>query len=248
MKGRNHVLISWATILPVLYPIILIYPIETILVLVTLTLGCLTPDIDIKNSTLFNGGRSLRDGVTEPFYLVFGPLLFPFAVFVRYLVAKPGQLIVGVTTRNEINTGHRGFTHTIPGLASIVSILGLYFSLVLLYLNITELRLLLVGLVGFALGYFLHLIQDSITKSGILWIHPFSNVKLKGNLRTGKSKFKIGVTQILLSSALVASILLIHIFDFSEIKGSLISAAVVIGIWSGLSATIFGLEIEKDAQ
>lgn len=247
MKGRNHVLITWGVVLPVLYPIISIYPVETVLAFITLTLGCLTPDIDIKTSTLFKGGKSLQNGVTEPFYVLFGSFLFPFALFMRYLVAKPGQLLVGVTTENELNTGHRGFTHTLPGLVSVITILGFYASVLLLYLNIYEFQFLFVGLIGFTFGYILHLLQDSLTKSGILWIHPFSEIKLRGSLKTGKSKFKIGITQILLSFALVSSILLTHSFGFSKIQGSLVSGSIVFGIWVGLSVTIFGLRIERDS-
>ena len=53
---------------------------------------------------------------------------------------------------------HRGITHTIIGLVLFTLIFHFMFG------NFT---------VGFALGYALHLILDSVTPMGIMWLYPF---------------------------------------------------------------------------
>ncbi len=69
--------------------------------------------------------------------------------------------------------GHRGITHSLMGL--------LFISLVTLLLtNIVGINVLF-G-VYFVLGYALHLLEDSFSKSGIAWLQPFKKKKYKSGL------------------------------------------------------------------
>lgn len=68
---------------------------------------------------------------------------------------------------------HRGFFHSFLFLP--------FFALVLYYFNKSNYALPLM------IGYSSHLISDSITKEGIMPLHPLTKFRLKGFISTGKS-------------------------------------------------------------
>ncbi len=78
---------------------------------------------------------------------------------------------------------HRGIFH------SIFPILMLY--LVFLYHGLVE------AAVAMAVGYFGHLLIDGLTLNGINFLHPVSNFRIKGFIRTG-SLFEKGFLILLL--------------------------------------------------
>lgn len=64
--------------------------------------------------------------------------------------------------------GHRGITHSLPGLTLVLLTLVLMVSI--LDFNAST-------AVYFILGYALHLVEDSFSKSGIKWLTPFSDTQ-----------------------------------------------------------------------
>ena len=70
----------------------------------------------------------------------------------------------------QFTVGHRGIFHS------------LLFGLITAYLLISLDRS---GALGFLIGYFSHLLLDSATPAGIMWLFPVSVRKVRGPVKTG---------------------------------------------------------------
>jgi inner membrane protein len=70
----------------------------------------------------------------------------------------------------QLFTKHRGIIHSFPFAAVLAIIINKYNQ---------ELSL------AFLIGYLSHLIGDSLTLSGINFLHPFSRLKVQGFIQTG---------------------------------------------------------------
>ena len=68
----------------------------------------------------------------------------------------------------------------------MTSITGLYLIPVLFILDLFYPIYILAFLFAYMIGAFLHMLEDSCTKTGIAWNSPFSDTKLKGEISTGK--------------------------------------------------------------
>ncbi|MGG4263753.1 metal-dependent hydrolase [Peribacillus simplex] len=102
--------------------------------------------------------------------------------------------------------GHRGITH------SLVGILVVFLTIVLM-IGLTDFKAIL-GLY-FILGYILHIVEDSFSKSGVKWLTPLSDQSFQSGMgvvwyRTGS----IVENFIFLGSVLIL-ILQIKTLDFS---------------------------------
>lgn len=116
------------------------------------------------------------------FYFLFMALGVPFTLKADIVATVVGALIPDIDhTKSFISranllflgaskaisqTGHRGITHSMVGLA-VFSILA---SLVVFYYNLDSLVIF-----AFMLGYFSHLAADSLNPSGVRWLQPFNN-------------------------------------------------------------------------
>lgn len=85
---------------------------------------------------------------------------------------------IGVRTRGVSDLikgifGHRGLTHSISGLF-------LVFLTMVLLVSIIEFPSVIA--IYFVLGYLLHLIEDSFSKSGIKWFLPFTDKSYQSGL------------------------------------------------------------------
>ena len=65
----------------------------------------------------------------------------------------------------KANSGHRGITHSLLALAIVAA---------LLYVAHRAVGVSFAWAAFLALGYFLHLLEDSFSKAGIAWLQPFS--------------------------------------------------------------------------
>lgn len=91
--------------------------------------------------------------------------------------SKAGNIIWPISGLLNKTFGHRGFIHT-PLNGAIMS-LAVY--------ALTNLVFLGFGIqiaTGFALGFFLHLLQDTVTRGGIMWLWP---LKIKIHLTNIRS-------------------------------------------------------------
>lgn len=76
-----------------------------------------------------------------------------------------GKRAKGISIPAKLLFGHRGAIHSLPGMGIIALVAWIIFSAL--------------GWPGilvqyFSLGFFLHLLEDSFSKSGIAWLQPFS--------------------------------------------------------------------------
>lgn len=69
--------------------------------------------------------------------------------------------------------GHRGITHSLPGLT-------LAFVTLVLMVSIIDFNPTIA--IYFILGFALHLIEDSFSKSGIKWLTPFSDIQFHSGM------------------------------------------------------------------
>ena len=75
--------------------------------------------------------------------------------------------------------GHRGFVHSPCNLICIASIVGVLLSI---FGQTSYLPILL----GFAIGFMLHLLLDAITKGGVPFLYPFSRKRFNfTTIKTG---------------------------------------------------------------
>src|SRR5699024_4857734 len=86
-----------------------------------------------------------------------------------------GSRTRGISDLIKIIFGHRGITHSIIGNL----FLGLILTLVSYILNLP-----FEWGIWFTIGYFLHLIGDSFSKSGVAWLQPFSKKTYQSGFNT----------------------------------------------------------------
>lgn len=72
--------------------------------------------------------------------------------------------------------GHRGVAHTIWAVILVFFIV---------YLIFPELGLGMNAMLAVTLGYFSHLVADSLTVEGVAWFYPYSSKRASGPVRTG---------------------------------------------------------------
>ncbi len=105
--------------------------------------------------------------------------------------------------------GHRGITHSLFGLL-------LVFLTIVLLINLSSFPVML-GFY-FVIGYALHLIEDSFSKSGVKWLLPFSDKKIQSGF--GIYYYKTGslVEKLIFASAVIIVGVEIQALDFGSIK------------------------------
>lgn len=115
---------------------------------------------------------------------VFLGILFP---DIDNASSKLGRKVKPIAWILQHTVGHRGIFHSL--------ILGLAISYAFFAINISL-------AIGFLIGYVSHLVLDSLTPAGIMWLFPLSVIKAKGKIRTGS------FLEIIFCCLLMASLLL----------------------------------------
>lgn len=83
------------------------------------------------------------------------------------------KYLFGIGKTVSLFSSHRGFFH---------SVFGLVVFFIVAFILINFLKLSLFYAVAFSLGYFLHLVADSLNVSGVKWFWKFG--KIKGPIKT----------------------------------------------------------------
>jgi inner membrane protein len=93
-------------------------------------------------------------------------------------MAQQSLLFEGVSSAVSSLGGHRGVVHSLSACSFLTAALYVFLN-----------RAGFGGAVawGFGFGYLTHLLGDSMTKSGIKWLQPFGDWKVRGPLRTGST-------------------------------------------------------------
>lgn len=187
MLGRQHLMLTASSASMIIGPFALEQPLLALTAFFGACIGSLIPDVDARGASIFhqsipglNGfsGRALNRFVV--------PVLPFFGFSTKYLIYRPALILLDRFTEYSFPDRHRSFSHSILGVFTMTTMTGLYLSITLFYMQMLNPIFLGTFLLFYMMGAFLHLVQDSCTRTGIQWNRPFSSRKINGNLSTGK--------------------------------------------------------------
>ena len=187
--GRQHLMISVATVSVVLAPFLETAEGYVITAFIGVGIGALIPDVDAQDAAIFHENiRGLNGDVGEAVNNFLGPMLPYFGYATKYAIYKPAVTIFDFLTSDKYSfqEKHRTFSHSFLGVFTMTAVTGLYLTAILILLEIFAPLYLIVFLLSYMSGAFLHMLEDSCTVTGIAWNSPFSETKLKGQISTGK--------------------------------------------------------------
>ncbi|MFB6100423.1 MAG: metal-dependent hydrolase [Candidatus Nanohalobium sp.] len=191
MLGRQHLMLSAATAAALAAPFIE----HTGLALTFFTgacIGSLIPDVDAHDAAIFHRDlKGLNHGTGRMLNNFIGPALPFFGYTTKYLIYIPAVKFYNFLFSDYSFHGeHRSFSHSVLGIFTMTALTGVYIISTLAVLQVFIPLYVGAFLLAYMTGAFLHMLQDSCTKTGIAWNSPFSKTKLKGRLKTGKSRLK----------------------------------------------------------
>ena len=189
MLGRHHFLISVSTALALSAPAILAFGDPRLWLFPIFTgFGALLPDVDGDDAAIFHGriggtSRFLGRRIARFINNFFGPLNRLLGFAGKYLLYFPYRVMAGA--KDE----HRGVFHSVyAGLFSALMVSAVVFVCVAAAGKADFIAIAAV-FAGLFFGFFLHLLEDSCTISGIDFLAPFGSFILRGSHSTnGKSQ------------------------------------------------------------
>ena len=189
MLGKHHFSLSVATYLAVFAPLILVRPWLFCLFGFGVSVGSLLPDVDGEDATIFHQTfKGMQGWLGGALGFVVRPLsvFFPYIGYlVKYVVYRPTVWLYDFLLTHDMTTGHRGYTHSHLGIWTTSTVIAALISLVSSSMGAFTASSVVTTYCGLVFGMYLHIVQDSCTKSGIVWNFPFSNKALRGDRRTG---------------------------------------------------------------
>ena len=198
MLGKDHITLSLFTVSAILMPFFLDGTTTGlfILAMIGVGIGSLAPDADSPDAAIFHKNiRGLKGSTRKIINSWIGPFLPIFGFILKFLIYIPSVKIIQflvkkdkISLQYKVTETHRGILHSASGLI-ISSIALLVYSsvLMLIFPQLLSTKAVLVFNIAFGIGFFLHLIEDSCTVSGVNFSFPMSKIWLfKGEIRTGK--------------------------------------------------------------
>lgn len=194
MQGKSHFIISLFFGLFLILVIFYTYRFNGVfflILLIGILTGALIPDIDATDASI-NHSR-INDKRMNKF--VFFTFTNPIISKITNFMLRPFLFIMQKITDGGINEGHRGITHSIVGVFLIsliwfIIVLSVYYILYIFTTIVLKIPNLLFYLLAYPIGMFFgglcHLFEDSFTVSGIRWFQPFSNLRIRGNIKTNR--------------------------------------------------------------
>ncbi len=177
------------------------------------------------------------NGWISPFLPIFGFIVkfliyIPSVKIIQFLVKKDK-----ISLQYKVTETHRGILHSVLGLL-IASVALLVYSsiLMLIFPQLLSIKAVLVFNIAFGIGFFLHLIEDSCTVSGVNFSFPMSKKWLfKGAIRTGKFDRMTGIFESCLVALNVGYFLGLSLLEdktsISLIQMELIVITIVLFSW-----------------
>ncbi len=160
-----------------------------LVVLGGVAIGSLIIDIDGSDSAVMHSHiKGIRGNVGALINGLIAPILPIFGYITKYTIYKPSLWILSKTILIKYNKEeiehHRGFSHSIIGVLSFAFVTGAYLLIICLLLDILNWLYFMSFILAYIFGAFMHMLEDSCTKSGIQWNSPFSKKLLKGEITT----------------------------------------------------------------
>lgn len=211
MKGEKHVFYTLLSAGILLSPVVTIENIPFLIVfLFAAFVGSLAPDADSADSSIMHGipGGNGAVRVVRRHSVLFLPL---FGYLIRYLIYFPLSALLWIITLGGVKPKHRGLLHSLFGIffmSAIVTAILLVTLYLLSELNFSNYALLFGA--GMFFGAFMHLVEDSCSKSGVYWFFPFSDKKVGGTLLSR------GKRNLLITAVLGIGFAMVYVRDFTE--------------------------------
>ncbi|WP_421909719.1 metal-dependent hydrolase [Methanolacinia petrolearia] len=211
MKGEKHVFYTLLSAGVLLSPVVSIENIPFIVIfLIAAFVGSLAPDADSADSSIMHGipGGNGTVRVVRRHNVLVLPF---FGYLIRYLIYFPLSALLWIITLGKVKPKHRGLLHSLFGTFFMSAILTamLLFILYLLSASDYSQYALLFG-AGMFFGAFMHLVEDSCSKSGVYWFFPFSDKKIGGTLLSR------GKRNLLITAVLGIGFAAVYVRDFTE--------------------------------
>ncbi|MBS3124746.1 metal-dependent hydrolase [Candidatus Woesearchaeota archaeon] len=202
----------------------------TLLFVLVAFLGAIYPDADCPESTIFKGFCDRR-GVPyqhsyrkfkeikrarenkNTFLFALSCLVVPVAYLMRYLMYYPMYGVVCCIDWLKpaplmIQDKHRGVSHSLVGVVALLPVLSFLIFLITFWQPLT-IQQALILIAGFLLGMILHIVQDSITVSGVNWLYPYASFTVGGDYKFNFTDFRLTLINFVL--------LLLFLLDLSTI-------------------------------
>lgn len=202
MLGKDHITLSVFTVSLILMPLLTMEGWGGIFILAVIAagIGSLAPDVDSPDAAIFHKRvRGLKGTTRKLFDGWVGPFLPTFGYILKNLIYRPSVKVIQFLVKKDklslqykVTEAHRGVLHSNLGLVITIIFLLIYSLILKLALlqggsDVLSLRAILVFCLAFSLGFFLHLVEDACTVSGINFTFPFSKRLLfKGKIKTGE--------------------------------------------------------------
>jgi len=181
-------MLSVATSSALLSPYLQEAPALVLLMFFGSAIGSLIPDVDARDAAIFHENvKGLDHDFGQLINKLIGPILPVFGYTTKYFIYKPAVKLFDLILFEDYGSQekHRSFSHSVLGVLTMTAVTGLYLAPLLIYLDIFA-PIYLAGFLGaYAFGAFMHMLEDSATKTGIAWNSPFSAKKIKGEITTG---------------------------------------------------------------
>ena len=179
-------------------------------------LGSLLPDVDASDAKVMHGYWK------------------PIGLFGKYLFYKPMTWILR-TRSDAFQDEHRGYLHSLLGcfLAMIffaipIAIIFVISTYVWFVPQDTSI-LIWYAWIGLPLGFLMHLVEDSFTKSGVRWIFPRGKT-YSSQTRTGrKSEYNL-LSAFFISYGVLTVIVWMVPVSFTVLLGAILGSIVLLGI------------------
>lgn len=181
MLGRHHTSISIFFVALFLVPLFFIYSTtqNSIYLYFMLSfsfavmIGSLAPDADCGgNATLHYKYRLVDDALKK---VIYKPVVWIFQFISKKDLAK---------LEYDVKEEHRGIMHSPIGILLTSTMLIIPVTIGLLFIQKFNFIIFLGAYMGLILGQFLHIMEDTLTVSGINWKFPFGTKKIKGKIYT----------------------------------------------------------------
>jgi len=187
MLGQHHVSLSVLTALILLIPYMHSHTSLSAIILFGVAIGSLVPDADSSDAAIFHrkvkGGSK---GYIQAINSLVAPIFPVFGYATRYLIYRPLIFILPRTLLKDykIEEKHRGFLHSFIGIFMATILTAIYISIILAAVHLLDLIHLIAFFIAYIFGALLHLIEDGATVSGVTFNYPFSNITMRGTIRT----------------------------------------------------------------
>ncbi|MFA5108618.1 MAG: metal-dependent hydrolase [Candidatus Micrarchaeia archaeon] len=194
MRGNQHFLMTFFSVASITIPsVILSVDLSLLVFLFFSGMGSQLPDVDIGWNYSAKGKISgtsafLSKKGSHALNQYFGRVLWLVGQITYVLIYLPYSLVLGLIFRRKWDS-HRGLFHSL--FAAIYTSVIFYLLITIILGNFGVANVSNIASVisfGIFVGFVFHLLQDSLTLSGIEWFSPLSTLKISGNHITNSDK------------------------------------------------------------